>query len=68
MKQYQKVDVEYEEFENSGKVFIRQYANRNEATFKMRELGFDCFKVVAEYEQYIEVIFGKITQYYNETI
>lgn len=68
MKQYQKVDVEYEEFENSGKVFIRQYANRNEAILKMRELGFDCFKVVAVYEQYIEVIFGKITQYYNETI
>lgn len=68
MKQYQKVDVEYEEFENSGKVFVRQYANRNEAILKMRELGFDCFKVIAEYEEYIEVVFGKITQFYNETI
>ncbi len=68
MKQYQKVDVEYEEFENSGKVFVRQYANRDEARLKMRELGFDCFKVIAEYEEYIEIVFGKITQFYNETI
>lgn len=68
MKQYQKVDVEYEEFENSGRAFIRQYADRNEATLKMRENGFDCYKVVAEYEEYIEVVFGKITQYYDETI
>ena len=68
MKQYQKVDVEYEEFENSGKAFIRQYANRDEAVLKMRELGFDCFKVIAEYGEYIEVVFGTITQYYNEII
>ena len=68
MKQYQKVDVEYEEFEKTGRAFVRQYANRDEARLKMRELGFDCYKVVAEYEEYIEVIFGKITQYYDETI
>ena len=61
-----KVDVDYEKFEGTDQVFIRQYADRDEAEKAMFKLDFDCYKVVAEYAEYIEVIFGHITKVYDE--
>lgn len=65
MKELKKVDVNYELWED-GLPRTRQYADKEDAQKSMRELGFDCYKVVAKYEEYIEVIFGKITKVYDE--
>lgn len=65
MKELKKVDVNYELWED-GLPRTRQYTDREEAQNSMKKLGFDCYKVVAEYEEYIEVAFGKITKVYDD--
>ena len=37
-----------------------QFADREGAQKYMKKNGYDCYKVIGEYNEFIEVVFGKV--------
>ena len=62
---YIRANVEFE-LNDSGNPYLRQYDDIETAREYMKKLGFDCYKEIGIYEEYVEVIFGKVVKVLGE--